>query len=453
MLGPTSAIEVGPITDALAEDPVLGAGTVTDPSGCTQGLELSWDGASFPGDGAGRYHLYRSQLSHADALLQPALTPAGGILATAWSDAASPLDRLLYYVVQAEAVELPGCGDGPSVAGPTDVLDLAPLTDLGAEAPVLASASGADDDGCAEGTTLSWPPVTWPSPSEAGAYHVYRSTVSFADAVAGAPLTGAAGLTLTTWTDAAPPPNQALFYVVQAESFERPGCGDGPALGGLTDLVELGPLVDTVTGEVGVGGGGALDDNCSLGTISVSWDAAVFPGPGNGRYHVHRSELSLADALARPPLSPAGGVVGTAFLDDTPAAGIPYWYAVVAESTDFPGCGDGPSVGGPSAVIDCGSAVDEADLEPPSLVVGPLLRLSLGTLDAVTLDWTGAPMPPAGEDWAVLRTDGDASGGFVIEARRSVTTWTDAASAAPAGPTHVWFYDLRVADDCLLSED
>ena len=165
VLGPTDAIEVGPITDAVAEDPLLGLGQAVDPSSCTQGLELSWDPAAAPGGGVIRYHVHRSTISHDDASIQAALTPPEGILDTTWTDAGSPLDAPLFYVVLAEAVELPGCGDGPSVQGTTDRLDVAPVTDEGAEAPLLSNATGADDDGCAAGVSLSWDATAWPSPS------------------------------------------------------------------------------------------------------------------------------------------------------------------------------------------------------------------------------------------------------------------------------------------------
>jgi hypothetical protein len=454
VLGPTDSLEIGPVTDAVAEDPVPGTGLATDPDACTQGLELRWDSAQFPGGGAGRYHLHRSPLSFADALTRPALTVAGGIDDTVFIDGDSPLDAALYYVVQAEAVELPGCGDGPAAGGTTALLELGPVTDLGAATPLLATVTGGDEDGCSPGVALSWDAVAWPSPADGGVYHLYRSTISFADALAGDPVTPPGGLAVTTWRDAAPPANQALFYVLQAESFEQPGCGDGPAQGGLSDTRDVGPIEDAVSADVIVGAGEVLDDSaCATGSMTVTWDAATFPGAGNGRYHVHRSALSLADALAQPALSPVGGLVGTAWVDATLSPGVDYWYAVIAESTDFPGCGDGPSVSGPSAVIDCGTGLDGADLVPPTLEVGPLLRLNEGTLDSVNLDWTGALQPPAGEDWVVLRSDGDASGGFVPQGRHSVTTWTDAASAAPAGDRHVWFYDVRVSDGCWISED
>ena len=143
-------------------------------------------------------------------------------------------------------------------------------------------------------------------------------------------MTPPGGLAVTTWRDAAPPANQALFYVLQAESFEQPGCGDGPAQGGLSDTRDVGPIEDAVSADVIVGAGEVLDDSaCATGSMTVTWDAATFPGAGNGRYHVHRSALSLADALAQPALSPVGGLVGTAWVDATLSPGFRSSAAVV----------------------------------------------------------------------------------------------------------------------------
>jgi hypothetical protein len=192
---------------------------------------------------------------------------------------------------------------------------------------------------------------------------------------------------------------------------------------------------------------GTTDETpCNLG-VHLTWQPATFPGAGNGVYHVYRSETSFADALLGTPVTPAGGLATPELVDLSTTPGGTYFYVVRAESTDFPGCGPGPLVGGSTADLALGPITDAADLDGPATDVGGAVRATGHAVDAVTFAWTLAPPPGPGETYLVLRSDDDASVPFTPYDRTPAQVWTD--GAAPARfPRHVWFYDVRMADAC-----
>ncbi len=192
----------------------------------------------------------------------------------------------------------------------------------------------------------------------------------------------------------------------------------------------------------------AVDARPCQGGILVSWNAATFPGAGNGVYHVYRSTVSHADALTRPPLTPAGGVGGTSWVDDSSLAGPTYFYVVMAESLDFPDCGTGPAVNGSTATADAPGVVDLGDVDPPATEVGPTLRAVGKTPSTVDFEWLLAPPPAADEHYVVLRSDDDPRGPFLAVGSPAARMWTDPDAPPRYSPTHVWFYDVRVADAC-----
>lgn len=183
--------------------------------------------------------------------------------------------------------------------------------------------------------------------------------------------------------------------------------------------------------------------------IGLAWAAAMFPGTGSGVYHVYRSTISAADALARPPIS-GGGVSGTTYTDATTVPGELYYYVIQAEALDFPNCGIGPLVNGTTIEIEPTPQPisDVGDTDPPSINVGSALRaLGHGT-DTVNFLWPTAPMPGPGEHYAILRSNDDPQGPFVLQATTPLQAWTDPAAPPRYSPVHVWFYDVRIADDC-----
>jgi hypothetical protein len=188
------------------------------------------------------------------------------------------------------------------------------------------------------------------------------------------------------------------------------------------------------------------EDPCDT-SIVLSWAAAFFPGAGNGVYHVYRSEISFADALAQPPVSPPGGLTGTSWTDTGTVPGVPLYYVVEAESTDFPGCGSGPLVGGSTDTASAGPVTDVVDTTAPTGTVGNTLKASNHSDVTVKFEWPGAPPPGADEHYVILRSDDQPDGGYADAGTSGLQSWTD-PDAPPGAAGHVWFYDVRVADEC-----
>jgi len=181
-------------------------------------------------------------------------------------------------------------------------------------------------------------------------------------------------------------------------------------------------------------------------TITLSWDAATFPGAGGGAYHVYRSDVSFADATTRAPI--AEDLAAASYVDATAIAGTDYWYVVQAESTGFPGCGTGPLVAGSTDEVEVGPVRADPDVTPPASVVGAALRATGSTDTTVDFDWLLAPPPGPDEHHVVHRSDDDPRGPFAVVGTPVAQTWTDPDAPPRFSPTHCWYYDVRVADDC-----
>lgn len=182
--------------------------------------------------------------------------------------------------------------------------------------------------------------------------------------------------------------------------------------------------------------------------IELTWDPAVFPGAGNGIYHVRRSTVGFADARLQAPLTPGVGLSMPTFIDTTPPPNTALYYVVEAESLDFPGCGAGTLVMGSTDEIEIGPIMDSADVAGPAGVVGNTLRATAHTDDTVDFNWLLAAAPGPGETYRVLRADDDPQGPFQQVAQPAGQTWTDPDAPPRFAPAHVWFYDVRLADDC-----
>ncbi|MEM7244775.1 MAG: hypothetical protein AAF533_05495 [Acidobacteriota bacterium] len=197
------------------------------------------------------------------------------------------------------------------------------------------------------------------------------------------------------------------------------------------------PMLDT--------GLGRDFDTCNRG-VRIDWEEGFFPGVGEGVYHVYRSETSFADALLQPPLTDMDGIADTFYQDPTTTPGVDYFYVVQAESTEYPGCGAGPSVGGTTAELNIGPVQDEEDSVPPVAVIDDDLRADGGTDTSVHLFWPTAPGLAAGESYTVTRSDRP-DGGFVIVDTDVDTDFLD--TSAPNGPApFVWFYRINLVDEC-----
>jgi hypothetical protein len=183
-----------------------------------------------------------------------------------------------------------------------------------------------------------------------------------------------------------------------------------------------------------------------LDGIRLSWEPADFPDVAAGVYHVYRSLIGFADALLRPTV--AQNLTEMSWVDTDTLPGELWHHVVQAESTDFPGCGDGPSVGGSTDTLELGPTEDFADLVPPDNVVGNTLRVTGYTPDTADLEWPLGPAPGPDEHYALFRSD-DAPGGlFQVISTTRVQLFTDPAATPSPARWHVFFYDLRLADDC-----
>jgi hypothetical protein len=212
------------------------------------------------------------------------------------------------------------------------------------------------------------------------------------------------------------------------------------------------PCAGCASPQLGAGRASDVDD-CNVG-IELTWDAAAFPAPGNGVYHVYRSEIGFADARAQPPTTPPGGITLTRFVDTMTPPGASAFYVVQAESLDYPDCGAGPVVGGSTDELELGPVAEAADLVPPAGVVGAALRATGKTESTVDFEWRLAPLPAPGETCVVLRSDDRPDTGFIVHAQVAGQQWTDPDAPPRYSPTHCWYYDVRIADDCLnLSAD
>ena len=195
-------------------------------------------------------------------------------------------------------------------------------------------------------------------------------------------------------------------------------------------------------------GGDAVDQGPCNDGIRLTWDEALFPGGGNGTYHVRRSTVSHADARLQAPITPPAGVGMAAFDDRTPPPNVPLYYVLEAESLDFPGCGTGTLVDGSTDELELGPVIDVADTAGPAGLVGNTLRATDHTDTTVDFNWLLAALPGPGESYRVFRSDDNPEGPFVQVGAPAAQTWTDPDAPPRFSPAHVWFYDVRLADEC-----
>jgi hypothetical protein len=227
---------------------------------------------------------------------------------------------------------------------------------------------------------------------------------------------------------------------IGVQAVDAGGCAPAARI----DLrVDLPPDFDSVD---------AVDsDPCGAG-LRLSWTPAAFHGPdGTGIYHVYRSEISCADALAGGPV--ATGLTGTAWTDAATVPGVAYYYVVEAE--DSRGSSPCPLVGpaqGGAATRVCVDppVVDLEDLIGPDSDVGWTLRASEGTEDSVFFTWGDVGLVD-GERYRVGRADVPAGRPFDDISRGPMR---DPEFEDRRAPDALYFYDVRVVDACgNLSDD
>jgi hypothetical protein len=192
------------------DDPVMPAATVLDVGPCGEGLQLDWGAATFPGLGAGAYHVYRSTTSAADALSRPPIATVSGAGATTYLDLTTVAGVPYVHVVQAESLERAGCGFGPLVGGSTDeVVALpSPFSDF---VDVDPPATNVGDALRAVGHSLDTVSFEWvlaPPPAPDERYVVLRS-----DDDPQGPFLPQVTTAAQEWTDPAAPPRFTPTHV------------------------------------------------------------------------------------------------------------------------------------------------------------------------------------------------------------------------------------------------
>jgi hypothetical protein len=177
------------------------------------------------------------------------------------------------------------------------------MTCVGAcEEPTLGTAAADDLSSCHDGLRLTWEPASFPG-AGTGAYHVYRSTLSVDDARASAPQ--ALDLRTELFVDGDTLPGELYWYVVEAESLDFPGCGDGPLVLGSTASVELGPVEDSadLTPPAGEVGEALRATGYTAATVDFEWPTAPLPGPGE-RHAILRSDGRAEGPFAEAARTP-----------------------------------------------------------------------------------------------------------------------------------------------------
>ena len=145
-----------------------------------------------------------------------ALTDCAGAVDYTWSDGTSTWSGAVQTVTPSSTTAY--------TLAVTCSTDAACRVDYGAlvtvdQTPLFLPPLAADPDECNLGIRLQWNPATWRDATGSGVYHVYRSTVSCADALLQTPL--ALGLTTDRYVDRRTTPGTTYYYVVEAEDATR----------------------------------------------------------------------------------------------------------------------------------------------------------------------------------------------------------------------------------------
>ena len=190
-----------------------------------------------------------------------------------------------------------------------------------------------EDLTCPVGIRVFWSAATFPTGS--GHYDIYRSVVSFADALLNPPV--ASNVTGTEFVDNSTTPGNTYFYVVRAEDDAPapPGCQVGPHGGVFTD-VNVGPITDNLsqTENKPLDIGADLRAYRILPTeVNLDWSTVV-PDVNTTHWHVYRAtdpSLPFPDfwSMICPDKPTAGWLApSTTTWNDTGATGPLYYYDV-----------------------------------------------------------------------------------------------------------------------------
>ena len=179
------------------------------------------------------------------------------------------------------------------------------------------------------------------------------------------------------------------------------------------------------------------NDACGASGVTVSWDAAVSWGTGNGgTYNVYRGETP--DFVPSAATLIASGVAGTSWDDAAAPTDRQLYYIVQAESDET--CGTGPANGG---VVDGNLvrvAVSETTSRPDPAEVGGVMVDLVGYAH-VRLSWDPAANATS---YAVYRST-TPDGGFTLLAETSETFYEDRNQG---DRQDTYYYRVRAKNAC-----
>jgi len=331
---PTFGVEFLPLPDCILGACVVQADALTTPT-----LICVGDSATIDARGSGS--------SGCAGPLEYRLSDPGGVVADwQFSTVFSGIDPLTDtdYTVEARCASDTACDDSTTT---TVNVELPP--DFDPQAVVAADLSN-----CTLGIRIDWGAAVFHGVSGSGSYHVYRSTVSCADAVDPASPTGgliATGLFVRSYDDLDTVDGGTYFYVVEAEDGSpAAACTDrGPLNNGtrtrvdanrgtcvaITEIGTADPSLLPVVGSSLRMGGYIAGFGRRYGQSFVDLQytpSRALNAAGGEHYHVYRSEApdtGFARLLVEPPFLTAGAYRDGAADDTVGDVGLHVWHYLV----------------------------------------------------------------------------------------------------------------------------
>ena len=259
----------------------------------------------------------------------------------------------------------------------------------------------------------------------------------------GMDLTGCPGSVLRDWSDGSgsvgsgvtldASPGSTTSYIVTLTCDADPACTTAAA-------------VDVVVEQPPDFVGAAVRDlrSCNPG-LELTWPPAIFHDvTASGTYTVYRSEISCADALARPPIAVC--ITATRWLDTATLDGVTYFYAIVAESLSPTTCADrGPCNAGAATTACLPPITESAAAFTPVSSCAVLRAENAADPDDVTLSWIALRPLRADEHVHLLHASGSPTSGWALvngEGDRGLS-FVHVDTTSP-----LQFFDVRYANSC-----
>lgn len=207
----------------IEQRPILRGGSAIDLASCNLGLEVTWDEAVWPDPAwGGVYDVYRSEMSCADALLQPILR--SGVLGTSINDDGTLQGRSYYYVIVAESATLAmSCRPIGPRGGAITTYCIGPVDDVADPTPPMHFCWPLRVHHAGDAVTLDWSLGRSLQPGEH--LHVLKRS---GDAAGAFSLVNAEGETGTTWSETDLTARVQFYDVRVANQCEVSSADDEP---------------------------------------------------------------------------------------------------------------------------------------------------------------------------------------------------------------------------------